>query len=66
MSTERAVARTQFNPLEGTTRHGDRTTVEITGLWTESLPSYVRDRVAADAEVAVERQGDRTFLVVRE
>ncbi len=65
MSTERAVSRTQFNPVEGRRRRGDRTRVEITGLWTESLPSYVRDRVAGDDEVAIERRGDRTFLVVR-
>jgi len=65
MSTGRAVRRTQFNPVEGTERRGDRTRVEITGLWTESLPQYVRTRVADATEVAVEHRGDRTFLVVR-
>ena len=66
MSTGRAVRRTQFNPVEGLDRRGDRTSVEITGLWTGSLPRYVRDRVAGDAEVAVEHRGERTFLIVQE
>jgi hypothetical protein len=66
MSTGRAVGRTQFNPVEGPERRGDRTRVEITGLWTDSLPQYVRGRVAADAEVAVERRGNRTYLIVEE
>jgi hypothetical protein len=66
MSTGRAVGRTQFNPVEGPERRGDRTRVEISGLWTDSLPRYVRGRVAADAEVAVERRGERTFLIVDE
>jgi hypothetical protein len=66
MSTGRAVGRTRFNPVEGPERRGGRTRVEISGLWTDSLPRYVRDRVAADAEVAIEHRGERTYLIVEE
>ena len=67
MSIERTAPRTQFNPVERAVRQSDgRTRVEISGLWTASLGSYVRDRVAPDAEVSVERRGERVFVVVEE
>jgi hypothetical protein len=65
MSTNRTATRTTFNPVEPRERDdAGRTRVDVTGLWTGSLDGYVDGRVAADAEVAVERRGEQVYLVV--